>query len=370
MLEKQTPEQAQLWQERLHDVALVRQAAIESPLIELPERVVGDNKVFLKMESAQKIKSFKIRGATYAMASEQAELQQRGVVADSGGNHAQGVALAGRELGVPTTIIMASLVPDNKVEATRHFGATDGSFTLDTTPVDFVAAKQQAKQLAGIDESGRLPAHPEQYPKYLSPYDDPAILRGTATIVPEVVEQLGKLGVTKLDSLHVPVGGGGLIGGIADVNAEQGHLFDLYGHGITDADSGARSLHSPVPVPLAGKPNILAEGLAVTVIGDQAHQRMKDGKITDIYTTTVQEVGQAYAWYIEHVLPVLGVDSHDQEAVWHNLPEMSSMVAIAGLFKHIRQTGVRQQTHVVVVSGANINRERSQVAIDAAHAAP
>lgn len=366
MFKDQTPEQALLWQERLDDLSVVRQAAIESPLVEVPDPVEGNNKVYLKMESEQKIKSFKIRGAAYAMASERAELVNRGVVADSGGNHAQGVALAGRELGVPVTIIMASLVPDNKVEATKGFGATDGSFNLDTTPPDFVEAKKRAKKMAGIDSEGNLPADPENYPKYLSPYDDAAVLRGTATIVPETIGQLEAAGVDKVDSFHVPVGGGGLIGGIADANAEQGYMFDVYGYGITDADSGARSLHSPVPVPLEGSPNILAEGLAVNVIGDQAHQRMKDGKIKDIYTSTVEEVGQAYNWYIEHVLPVFGVDKSDTEAVWNHLPEMSSMVAISGLFKHIRETGVRDQTHVVMVSGANINRERSQVAIDAA----
>lgn len=368
MLKNQTPEQAGLWQERLDDLAVVRQAAIESSLVELPDMIEGSNKVYLKMESEQKIKSFKIRGAAYAMASERAELVKRGVVADSGGNHAQGVALAGRELGVPVTIIMASLVPDNKVEATRAFGATDGSFNLDTTPVDFVAAKSQAKAMAGIDADGNLPSDPENYPKYLSPYDDAAILRGTATIVPETVGQLEALGVNQVDAFHVPVGGGGLIGGIADANAEQGYMFDVYGHGVTDADSGARSLHSPTPVPLSGQPNILAEGLAVTVIGDQAHQRMRDGKIKDIYTSTVEEVGQAYNWYINKVLPIFGVDKRDIEAVWDNLPEMSSMVAISGLFKHIRETGAHDQTHVVLVSGANINRQRSQVAIDAAQA--
>lgn len=367
MLKNQTPEQARVWQERQDDLAVVHQAAIESPLVELPEPVEGNNKVYLKMESMQKIKSFKIRGAAYAMAAERDDLIKRGVVADSGGNHAQGVALAGRELGVPVTIIMAALVPDNKVQATQSFGATDGSFKLDNTPVDFVEAKKQAKAMAGLDADGNLPQDPENYPKYLSPYDDPAILRGTATIVPETVGQLEALGVDKVDAFHVPVGGGGLIGGIADANAEQGYLFDVYGHGITDADSGARSLHSPVPVPLAGQPNILAEGLAVTVIGDQGHQRMKDGKIKDIYTSSVKEVGQAYDWYIKQVLPIFGVDVNDKEAVWNNLPEMSSMVAISGLFKHIRETGAHDQTHVVLISGANINRQRSQAAMDAAN---
>ncbi|MDN5835099.1 MAG: pyridoxal-phosphate dependent enzyme [bacterium] len=361
-----TDEQAKLWRTRLNDLELVRQAAIESPLVELPETVTGNNKIFLKLESSQAIKSFKIRGATYAMASSQAELKKRGVVADSGGNHAQAVALAGRELGVPVTIVMAAAVPDNKVEATRSFGATDGSFALDTTPPTFVDAKKKAKRLAGWDEAENLPVDPENYPKYLSPYDDPDILRGTATIVPEVMTQLEQREINQINSFHVPIGGGGLIGGIADVNAEQDHLFSLIGHSMDGADSAARSLHSDAPATISD-PNILAEGLAVATIGSQGHQRMLEGKIDDIYTSSVKEVGQAYVWYIDHVLPVLGVDTGDSEAVWNNLPELSSMVAVSGMFKYLEKSGIENQTHVVLISGGNINRQRSQVAIDAAN---
>lgn len=358
-------EKTKLWQSRLDDLELVRQAAIESPLVEIPDPIIGNNKLFLKMESGQKIKSFKIRGATYAMASNREALQRRGVVADSGGNHAQAVALAGRELGVPVTIVMAAAVPENKVEATRGFGATDGTFELDTTPPTFVDAKKKAKSLAGWDENENLPAEQNNYPKYLSPYDDPDILRGTATIVPELIGQLKTRGIDIIGSLHIPIGGGGLIGGIADVNAEQGHMFSLIGHSMEGADSAARSLHSVQPVTIEN-PNTLAEGLAVATVGNQGHQRMKDGKIDDVYTSTVKEVGQAYQWYIEHVLPVLGVDTSDSEVVWNNLPELSSMVAVSGLFKYLEKTGIQNQTHVALISGGNINRERSQQAMDAA----
>lgn len=370
---KQEPEneRERLWQERLHDLEIVRQAAIESPLLAVETSVEGNNKVLIKLESAQEIKSFKIRGATYAMASDLESLQHRGVVADSGGNHAQAVALAGRELGVPVQIVMAAVVPEGKKLATIGFGATDGSFTLDTTPPSFVDAKVKAKQIAGLDENGKPPADEASYPKYLSPYDDPAIVCGTATIVPELVGQLEKEGLAMPDAVHVPIGGGGLISGIADVNAERGHLFDLYGHGMTGADSAARSLHaarnsqSDSPTPVEGDPNVIAEGLAVKVIGEQGYQRIKDGKIDEIYTSELCDVGEAYDWYIKNVLPQLGVDTSDQEAVWQNVPELSSMVTVAGMFRHIRQTGVQNQTHLVLMSGANIDRVKIQKAMDA-----
>ncbi len=341
---------ARLWQERLADCDVARRVALESRLVLLETKLPGNNRLLLKLESEQPIRSFKIRGAMVAMSRNSEELRQRGVVADSGGNHAQAVALAGRELGVPVRIIMADIVPDTKKQATRKFGATDGSFELDTSPPDFVEAKRLARQAAG--EHGFY---------YLSPYDDEEIIRGTATLVPEVLNQLSESGLQLPDSVHVPVGGGGLISGLADVNAEQGHLFDLYGHGMTGADSAARSLHSPEPVPVEGTPNSLVEGLAVKVIGERSHQRMKDGRIDDIYTSRLGQVGLAYRWYSDHVVPQIGDD---------RLPEVSSMVAVAGVFKHVECTGAENQTHLVIVSGGNTDLNKVRAALRSAAREP
>ena len=349
-----------LWRERLDDLRLVRRTVIESPLAAIP--AVTGNRVLIKYEPAQEIRSFKIRGATYAMASDLDNLRERGVVADSGGNHSQAVALAGRELGVPVHIIMAAVVPENKVAATRSFGATDGSFELDTTPGSFVAAKEKAKNVAT-----------EQGKRYLSPYDDADIVRGTATLVPEIVHQLEASGRQSPHAVHVPVGGGGLISGIADVNHEQGRLFELYGYGITGADSAARSLRAvrehgamePVPVP--GEVNRDAEGLAVKCIGNEAFRRIRDGKIDDIFTVeSLGEVGVAYRWYRHNAMPALGVDTSSEAAVWDAMPEVSSMVAVAGMLRHLRESGARDQAHVVIISGSNTDRESFQHAVDAA----
>jgi len=348
------PEQEHPWPERLDDLETVRQTTIESRLVAVPTPVEGNNQVLVKLESEQEIKSFKIRGATLAMARHLDELRECGVVADSGGNHAQAVALAGKNLGVHVRIIMANVVPEDKVRATRHFGAKDGTFDLDTTPNSFVDAKVRAKAFAEVNGW-----------KYLSPYDDPDIVDGTATLATEIMKQFEAADVPPPDATHVPVGGGGLISGFADVYRELG-ISGLYGHGMTGADSAARSLHSPEPVPVEGTPNPLVEGLAVKVIGNEVHQRMRDGKITDIYTSELRDVGKSYTWYIEHVLPILGVDTDNEEAVWANLPEVSSMVAVSGLFKHIRETGARNQTHLVVISGGNINREKAKIAMAAA----
>lgn len=343
-------------EQRLADLELVRQTTVTSPLVRLADPVGRDNTVWLKLESAQVVRSFKIRGATYALTRHAEVLRRRGVgvVADSGGNHSQALAFAGARLGVPVRIVMASVVPDSKKRATQAFGATDGTFNLDTSPADFVSAKISAKATA--EQEGW---------HYLSPYDDEDIIRGAGTLVPEIIQQLHELGAAIPDTVHVPVGGGGLISGIADVNSEHQRLFALYGHEIVDADSAVRSFHSPEPVPVPGEPSRYAEGLAVKVMGVRPHQRLKDGKVDRIYVVDLAAVGQAYEWYTEVVLPQLGVDRHDPEKARGHLPEVSSMVAVAGLFEHLKDSGAENQSHLVVVSGGNTDHSNVQAAFEA-----
>lgn len=345
-----------LFNERQRDLAIVHQIAVETPLIEIEDRMDGDNTLLLKMESYQPVRSFKIRGATYAMARNLQEFREHGIVADSGGNHSQGVALAGRYFHVPVKIIMSSLVPDNKVNATKSFGANDGTFEIDTSPADFVIAKERAKESA-INE-GRI---------YLSPYDNEDIIRGQATLATEVYNQLKKEKRDWPDGFHVAVGGGGMISGIADVSSEQGHVFNVYGHETTGADSATRSFYSDTPIPVDGVLSTHAEGLSVQAIGDRPFQRFKDGKIDGMYVVSVPEIGEAYDWYEHHVLPQLGINIHDMNEVWSHLPEVSAMVAIAGLIKYIRTTHATHGTHLTVISGANIDRDKAKLVMNSWH---
>jgi threonine dehydratase len=337
--------------ERVRDLDVVRQLAVETPLVEIAHELPNGNRVFLKLESAQPVRSFKIRGATYALVSHLDDLRRTGVVADSGGNHSQALAFAGARLGVPVKIVMASVVPKIKVQTTRRFGATDGSFEIDTSPPDFVVAKEMAKRVAARE--GR---------RYLSPYDDEDIIRGTATLVPEILRQLAERGADLPRTVHFPIGGGGLISGPADVAAELDRPFALYGHEIVGADSAARSFDSPVPVEVPGELSRYAEGLAVRVMGARPHQRLRDRKVEGVLVSTLADVGAAYDWYRSAVLPRLGVDSGDEEQVWSNLPEVSSMVAIAGLLRYLRESEARDQTHLVVVSGGNLDRASARAA--------
>jgi threonine dehydratase len=361
------------WQRRLDDLKLARQIAIETQLVEALAPIAGNNRILIKCEHYQPIRSFKIRGATYVMASNLENLRRRGVVADSGGNHSQAVALAGRNLEIPVKIIMAAtapegkteaLVPQNKVDATRSFGASDGSFELDISPTSFTAAKKKAKYAAGIDENGNLPPNPGDFMEYLSPYDHPSLPRGTGTILTEIIEQHTANGWPLPDAIHVPIGGGGLMSGIADVNSELERPLAVIGHALVKADSAARTLaairenNASEPVEVPGDVSTVAEGLAVKVIGNELFKRLKSGKIDEIYTVSeLADIASAYQWYFANALPALGVNTNDEAAVWDATPEVSSIVPIAGLFKHLKKTGAKNQTHVVIISGANTNRE-------------
>ncbi|MGO1550165.1 MAG: pyridoxal-phosphate dependent enzyme [Nesterenkonia sp.] len=368
------------WQSRLNDLGVIAGMAQRTELIPVTEGVPGGHRIWVKLETQQPVRSFKIRGAGYALISRREELSARGVVADSGGNHSQALAHAGRLLGVPVKIVMPILVPDNKVQATRGFGADDGSFELDASLTDFTSAKEEAARIA--ETQGR---------QYLSPYDDEGIIRGAGTLLPEIIGQLEERGAPMPQSMHVPIGGGGLISGLADANRDAGRPLTIVGHEIVGADSAARSFDAERPVEVPGELNTYAEGLAVRTMGERPHQRIREGLIDSVSVTSMAAVGQAYLWYREYVLPALGavddarVDGEGvgdptaskgrpdfSEDVWQMLPEVSSMVAVAGLLDYLRSAeapaenaATGAQDHVLVITGANTNRRAVTATLEA-----
>ncbi|GAA4837001.1 hypothetical protein GCM10023354_16480 [Garicola koreensis] len=364
------------WQSRLNDLELIAGLAQRTDLVPVTDGVPGGHRIWVKLEAQQPVRSFKIRGAGYALISRRDELTERGVVADSGGNHSQALAHAGRLLGVPVKIVMATLIPENKVQATRGFGADDGSFELDTSLPDFTSAKEEAARIA--ETKGR---------QYLSPYDDEAIIRGAGTLLPEIFGQLEERGAPMPQSLHVPIGGGGLISGLADANRDAGRPLAVVGHEIVGADSAARSFHTEHPVDVPGELNTYAEGLAVRTVGERPHQRIREGLIDSVAVTSMAAVGRAYLWYRRYVLPALGVVDDARvdgegvgdptaskgrpdfsEDVWQVLPEVSSMVAVAGLLEHLRtaeSSATGPQDHVLVITGANTNRRAVTATLEA-----
>ena len=173
---------------------VIADLAIRTPIV--PARSLGqpaDCEILLKAENLQRAGSFKVRGAVNKIAALSDQQKAKGVIAASAGNHAQGVALAAANFGIPCTIVMPSGASIPKVEATRGYGAT-----VILHGDDFDQAQRHAKRV--VQESGMTLIHA---------FDDPAIIAGQGTIGLELLEQ-----VEDVDTVVVPVGGGGLISGI------------------------------------------------------------------------------------------------------------------------------------------------------------
>ncbi|MBI1219169.1 MAG: pyridoxal-phosphate dependent enzyme [Rhodobacteraceae bacterium] len=184
--------------------ALTRAATQRTPLLESAALAVatGAARAFVKAESLQWAGSFKIRGATWRLAQLSAAEKARGVVAYSSGNFAQGLAAAGRAQGVPVTIVMPDDAPALKRQATEGFGARVVLSHHGDRPREEVAAAL-AREISQAEEL-----------VLLHPFDDPAIVAGQAGAGLEALEQLAEAGATA-DNVLCPVGGGGLIGGVA-----------------------------------------------------------------------------------------------------------------------------------------------------------
>lgn len=181
--------------ERIREAAaVIEEKVIRTPLVHSPTfSKLSGAQVFLKLENLQKTGSFKLRGASYKLAVRRSEIGPAGVVAASAGNHAQGVALAARRAGLPAVIVMPEWASITKQKATEGYG---GKVLLEGHSIG--ESIEKARQLA---LEGRT---------FIHPFDDPDIICGQGTIGLEILEDL-----PEPDAIVVPIGGGGLISGIA-----------------------------------------------------------------------------------------------------------------------------------------------------------
>jgi len=200
-----------------------------------------DCEVHLKTENLQRTGSFKLRGAYFKMSTLSESERARGVVACSAGNHAQGVALAAKCFGIRATIFLPSTAPLSKVEATRRYGA-------EIRLVDGIYDDAYAASLAFRDETGAL---------FLHPFDDEDVIAGQGTVALELLEQL-----PDVDAVVVPVGGGGLIAGIAYTVKTLCPSCRVYGVQADGADGMERSLREKQYRCLEGV-STFADGIAV-----------------------------------------------------------------------------------------------------------
>lgn len=231
----------------------MRGSVLRTPLVETPRLAeeVGCH-LRLKLENLQLTSSFKARGAFIKLQGLTNDERQRGVIAMSAGNHAQGVAYHAARLGIPATIVMPATTPFSKVERTRNHGARivlEGRTLADCKPtVDRL-----------IEEQGLVLVHP---------YDDPDIIRGQGTVGLEILED-----ADDLDEIVVPIGGGGLMSGIAIVVKQARPDIRLIGVQVDSFPAMYRALKG-LPPRFGG--STLAEGIAVKMPGEITKQIIAD----------------------------------------------------------------------------------------------
>ncbi len=279
------------------------------------------NRIWLKREDQQPVFSFKCRGAYAAMASLPAEALARGVIAASAGNHAQGVALAAARLGVHAVIVMPVTTPEIKVDAVRHLG---GEVVLDGDNYD--AAFAFALRLGA--ERGLV---------FIHPYDDPGVIAGQGTIAMEILKQH----THDLHAIFVPVGGGGLIGGIAAYIKSLRPDIKVIGVEPDEADAMYRSLAAGRRIVL-DHVGIFADGVAVRQVGEETF-RLAQKYVDEIVLVSNDEICAAIKDIFEDTRSIL---------------EPAGALSVAGMKKYVARESLRDMQMVAIASGANMNFDR------------
>ncbi|MDQ1375556.1 MAG: threonine dehydratase [Actinomycetota bacterium] len=245
-------------------------------------RMVG-RPVILKPEHLQRTGSFKIRGAYNFISRLDGDGE---VVAASAGNHAQGVALAARLTGRGATIFMPANAPLPKVEATRSYGAT---IRLEGAVVD--ECMDGARRYA--EETGAV---------FVPPFDDPLVIAGQGTVGLEISEEIGG-DPADLDVVAVPVGGGGLIAGVATALAHTRHGTKVIGVEAEGADAVRRSVEAGHVVSVH-RPDTMADGIAVRAPSELTLAHIR-AYVDDVVTVTEEEISRAILLLLERAKAVV-----------------------------------------------------------------
>ena len=294
--------------------ALIRGSVLRTPL--LPAGGLGrSGDLLLKAENLQRTGSFKIRGALNCIRRLTPEQRRNGVVAASAGNHAQGVALAAAEAGVRATIVMPAGAPMIKVEATRAYGAE-----VILAGEDFDQAYRRAREIQA--ERG---AH------FVHAFDDPTVIAGQGTVALEILEDLDDLG-----TVVVPVGGGGLIGGIAATVKKLRPQVRVIGVQAEGACALYRSLHAGRLVE-AERVRTIADGLAIKGPRERTFWLIRR-YVDDVVLVSEDEIAAAILYLLERAKLVV---------------EGAGAVAVAAV--HSGRIKAAAGRTVAVLSGGNID---------------
>ncbi|GLS04034.1 L-threonine dehydratase [Chitiniphilus shinanonensis] len=302
--------------------ARVYDVAVETPLEAAPNlsRRIG-NKVLLKREDMQPVFSFKIRGAYNKMVKLSRSELERGVICASAGNHAQGVALSAQMLQCRATIVMPATTPHIKVDAVARRGA-------EVVLVGDSYSDCYLHAMKITEETGAT---------FIHPYDDPEVIAGQGTIGMEILRQHPDT----LDAIFIPVGGGGLIAGVAAYVKRLRPEVKIIGVEPTDANAMYLSLKlgERVNLPQVG---IFADGVAVKQVGEETFRLCRE-LVDDVILVDTDAMCAAIKDVFEDTRSIL---------------EPAGALAIAGAKLWAARENAQDRTLVAIASGANMNFDR------------
>ncbi|KAK6778731.1 hypothetical protein RDI58_025449 [Solanum bulbocastanum] len=308
----------------------VYELAEETPLQrahKLSERL-GVN-VWLKREDLHPVFSFKVRGSYHMMAKLSKEQLEKGVICSSAGNHAQGVALAAKKLGCNAVIVMPVTTPEIKWKSVERLGAT-------VVRVGDTYEEAQAYAVAQGKEEGRA---------FVSPFDHPDIIIGQGTVGMEINRQFKD----KIHAIFVPIGGGGLIAGIAAYMKKVSPDTKIIGVEPVDSNSMALALHHGQRVMLE-KVGSFADAVAIRMVGEESFRLCRE-LIDGIVLVNHDSISASIKDMFEEKRSIL---------------EPAGALALAGAEAYCKYYGVKGENIVAITSGANMNFDRLRLVTELA----
>jgi threonine dehydratase len=304
-------------------LAPVYDVAVRSPL-ELGKKLSSELgfDVYYKREDLQPVHSFKIRGAYTKMASLNKDELKRGVIAASAGNHAQGVAYSAKKLGTSALIVMPKTTPSIKVDAVRSFGGQ-----VELYGDSYSDAAEHCKSL--VQSTGRV---------FLHPFDDPLVIAGQGTVGREIIEQH-----PKTTHIVVPVGGGGLLAGLASYVKSVRPDIKVIAVEPEDSCAMKQSIESKKRVNLSSV-GIFADGVAVKQVGENTF-KMAQEFVDDFITVSNDQICSGIKSIFEDTRTIV---------------EPAGALGVAGVVEYSKHHHLKKAHCVVINSGANMSFERLQ----------
>lgn len=305
-----------------NDTHRVYDVAIKSPLEPAAKlsRALHNN-IFLKREDLQSVKSFKLRGAYNKISQLSDSEKRRGILAASAGNHAQGVALSARRLGISALIVMPKTTPRIKIDAVAGYGAE-----VVLHGDNYSEAYEYCQQL--MRETGRV---------FIHPFDDPLVIAGQGTVGKEILEQL-----PETTHIFMAVGGGGLAAGIGQHVKQLRPDIKIIGVEPSDSNAMALSLEQGkrVILPHVG---VFADGVAVKQVGELTFELTKQ-YVDEVIVVSIDETCAAIKAIFEETRTIM---------------EPAGALGVAGAIAYCRREGIGNHNNLVAVcSGANMTFEK------------